>query len=316
MNVRPVLLSVFLFGCSFLLPLGVVMSQGLGTISGTVVSSEDGSFLPGANIVVQHTIMGATSDGRGQFGIGRVPPGMYNLIISRVGYERNLLSSIVVRADDTSHVSITLTPLPIQSEGVVVTASKRDQSLQEIPVSVSLLDSKTIQERNSITIDDALRYVPGVNMVQSQVNIRGMSGYSRGIGSRVLLLLDGLPLLTGDTGEITWETIPTLQVDRVEVVKGAGSALYGSSALGGVINVITRDAKEGSGVQVRAYTGVYDHHTTKSGVGVTRRDFSTVSPRVIQGVVDLGHFSFLFRGQTMTVTARMNFAIAGMALEN
>ncbi len=258
MKVRYTLLSVVILGSSSFLSPQAVLSQGFGAISGTVASSEDNSPLVAANIVLQHTILGATSDSRGLFVISSVPEGKYNLLISRVGFERKLLSNIVVKANDTSEVNITLAPLPIQSEAVVVTASKRDQSLEEIPVSVSLVDSKAIEERNSITINDALRYVPGVNMVQSQVNIRGMSGYSRGIGSRVLLLLDGLPLLTGDTGEINWETIPTLQVDRVEVVKGSGSALYGSSALGGVINVITRDVKEGSEARVRAYTGAYD----------------------------------------------------------
>jgi outer membrane receptor for ferrienterochelin and colicins len=258
MNVRQMLACVLLSaGPSFLTPRGV-MSQGFGTVSGIVTSSEDMSPLAAANIVVQHTILGATSDIRGRFMISSVPEGTYNLLISRVGYERKVFSNITVKANDTSYVSISLTPLPIQSEAVVVTASKREQSLEEIPVSVSLVDSKTIEERNSITINDALRYVPGVNMVQSQVNIRGMSGYSRGIGSRVLLLLDGLPLLTGDTGEINWETIPTLQVERIEVVKGSGSALYGSSALGGVINVITRDIKEGSEAKARVYGGAYD----------------------------------------------------------
>jgi outer membrane receptor for ferrienterochelin and colicins len=258
MKVRYTLLSVVILGSSSFLSPQPGLCQGFGAISGTVTSSEDNFALAAANIVLQHTILGATSDARGQFVISSVPEGKYNLLISRVGFERKLLSNIVVKANDTSEVNITLAPLPIQSEAVVVTASKRDQSLEEIPVSVSLVDSKAIEERSSITINDALRYVPGVNMVQSQVNIRGMSGYSRGIGSRVLLLLDGLPLLTGDTGEINWETIPTLQVDRIEVVKGSGSALYGSSALGGVINVITRDVKEGSEARVRAYTGAYD----------------------------------------------------------
>lgn len=235
-----------------------LMAQTHGTITGIVVSSEDDSTLVGANILIQGTVLGATSGKGGHFTISKVPAGVYNLLVSRLGYERKIISAIDVKAGDTVKVRISLAPLPIQSEAVVVTASKRDQSFQEIPVSVSLLDSKTLEERNTITIDDALRYLPGVNMVQSQVNIRGMSGYSRGIGSRVLLLLDGLPLLTGDTGEITWETIPTLQVDRVEVVKGAGSALYGSSALGGVINVITKEIKEGHETRVRAYAGIYD----------------------------------------------------------
>ncbi len=235
-----------------------LMAQRFGTIVGTVVNSEDDSPITGANVIVEGTVLGSASSANGRFMIIRVPEGKYNLLASRVGYQRNVHADVVVKAADTSEVRVALTPLPIQSEAVVVTASKREQSLEEIPVSVSILDSKTIEERNSVTIDDALRYVPGVNLVQTQVNIRGMSGYSRGIGSRVLRLLDGLPLLTGDTGEINWETIPTSQVDRVEVVKGAGSALYGSSALGGVINVITKDIKEGPETRARAYTGVYD----------------------------------------------------------
>jgi outer membrane receptor for ferrienterochelin and colicins len=253
---RPI---VSVFALTFLL-LGQrdLLAQGFGKIIGTVFSSDEKVGLAGANILVQGTVLGATSKSDGRFVIAGVPVGTYSLLFSRVGYERKVVSGLVVRADDSASATAYLAPLPIQSEGVVVTASKRDQRFEEIPVSVSVVDAKTIEERNSITIDEALRYVSGVNMIQSQVNIRGMSGYSRGIGSRVLVLLDGLPLLTGDTGEITWETLPTLQIERLEVVKGAGSALYGSSALGGVINVLTKEIKEGTETRVRAYTGFYD----------------------------------------------------------
>ena len=144
---------------------------------------------------------------------------------------------------------------------MVVTANRREQSLREAPVSVSTVSSKMIADHVSVTLDDALRYVPGVNMMQDQVNIRGSSGYSRGVGSRVLILVDGLPYITGDTGEIPWETIPMFQIDRIEVVKGAGSALYGSSALGGVINVITKEIGETPEVRFRLFSGIYDKPT-------------------------------------------------------
>ncbi len=148
-------------------------------------------------------------------------------------------------------------PVPIQSEAVVVTASKREESLLEAPVSVSVMDASAIRTRNLVTIDEALRYIPGVNMTEFQVNIRGSSGYSRGVGGRVLLLIDGIPLLTADTGELNFETMPVLQVDRIEVVKGASSALYGSSALGGVINIITRPIPGEPETRVRTYGGFY-----------------------------------------------------------
>ncbi|MEK9138199.1 MAG: TonB-dependent receptor plug domain-containing protein, partial [Bacteroidota bacterium] len=150
-----------------------------------------------------------------------------------------------------------MTPVPIQGEPVIVTASKREQSLQDVPVSVSTVDASSIARRNIVTLDDALRYVPGVNLTEWQVNIRGSSGYSRGAGSRVLLLVDGIPFITGDTGELNFESFPVGQVDRVEVVKGAASALYGSSALGGVINVITKRIPEQPETRIRTYGGFY-----------------------------------------------------------
>lgn len=235
-------------------------SQGTlrGTIEGTIISREDGQRLVGANILLQGTVLGTITDAHGKFVLKNVPVGTYSLIVSMIGFERKVIPAVEVHQAEAIQLSAELEPIPIQTEPVVVTASKREQSLQEVPVSVSVLDARDLSFRNTITIDDALRYVPGVNVIQSQVNIRGSTGYSRGVGTRVLLLVDGLPLLSGDTGEIVWESLPVYQIDRVEVVKGAGSALYGSSALGGVINVITRSVKEQPETRVRLYGGMYE----------------------------------------------------------
>ncbi len=237
----------------------VVFAQvQLGSISGKVLGSEDKSPLIGANIILQGTVLGTVTNAQGEFTIQRIPVGNYTLIVSILGFERKLIHGVEVKSDSQTQLLVELLPRPLQTEAVVVSATKRDQSLEEVPVSVSIIDAKTITERNAVSVDEALRYVSGVNVLQTQVNIRGFSGYSRGIGSRVLLLMDGLPLITGDTGEIIWETISTTQVERIEIVKGAGSALYGSSALGGVINVITREIRETPETRVRLYSGLYD----------------------------------------------------------
>ena len=151
-----------------------------------------------------------------------------------------------------------MTPAPVETEQIVVSASKREQSLQDVPVSISLLDGGLIQQRNLLSPEDALRYIPGVSLTGTQVNIRGSSGYSLGAGSRVLMLLDGTPFIAGDTGELIYELIPMGAVDRIEVVKGASSALYGSNALGGVINIITKPAPEAAESIVRTYAGFYN----------------------------------------------------------
>ncbi|MBI2619934.1 MAG: TonB-dependent receptor [Ignavibacteriales bacterium] len=229
-----------------------------GVISGTVRDSATGQALIGANVIVRGTVVGAATDRSGSFRLSFLPPGTYTVRASMIGYASAQKTEVRVMPGGETEISFSLTPVIIETEPVVVTASRREQNLREVPVSITTVTAGNLQERNIITMDEALRYVPGVNLLQDQVNIRGSSGYSRGVGSRVLLLLDGLPFLTGDTGEINWETIPVGEVERVEIVKGAGSALYGSSALGGVINVLTREMPDNPELRYRVFTGVYD----------------------------------------------------------
>jgi iron complex outermembrane receptor protein len=234
-----------------------------GSIAGRVTSRSETEPLLGVNVLLQGTVRGTTTSLKGEFRISGLAPGNYTLIFSMVGYQRETRPDIAVEEGKETLLNVSLTQTPVQTEQIVVTASKRQQSLQEVPVSVSVLDAAEIQQRNSLVIDDALRYIPGVNMTGFQVNIRGSSGYSRGAGSRVLMLLDGIPFLAGDTGELNFESIPIGQVDRIEVVKGASSALYGSNALGGVINIITKPIPERSETIIRTYAGAYGQDSSR-----------------------------------------------------
>ncbi|MCL5020882.1 MAG: TonB-dependent receptor, partial [Bacteroidetes bacterium] len=184
----------------------------------------------------------------------------YRLSVTMIGYRR-FVDTVYARTTGGRVLKVFLVPSPIQTEQVVITASKRRQLLTDVPVSVSLVSAASMERRNVISLDDALRYVPGVNFIQDQVNIRGSSGYARGIGSRVLLLIDGIPLLSGDTQEAVWESIPVSDIDHVEVMKGGGSALYGSSALGGVVDVITKNNVDVNSTGVKLYGGFYQQPT-------------------------------------------------------
>jgi iron complex outermembrane receptor protein len=222
----------------YLLPAWLYGQTGL--VSGKVLSKETGEPLAGVNVRLEGTLRGTVTGGTGAFTLAGIPEGRHTFSFSLVGYQREHVRDIGVSLGEQVDLLVELSPILIQTEAVVVTASRREQSLEEVPSSLSVVDASTISQHNFVSIEDALRYVPGVNLVESQVSIRGSSGYSRGVGSRVLMLVDGIPLLPGDTGELNFETIPVGQVDRIEVLKGAGSALYGSNALGGVINVITK----------------------------------------------------------------------------
>lgn len=234
-----------------------------GSITGRVTAQTEGQTEPliGAIVLIQGSVRGTTTNLKGEFRIADLPPGAYSVAVSMVGYLRTTHTGVVVEDGRETVANFSLSASPVQFDQVVVTASKRQQSLEEVPVSLSVLDASEIRQRNAMVLDDALRYIPGVNMTGFQVNIRGSSGYSRGAGSRVLMLLDGIPFITGDTGELNFETIPIGQVDRIEVVKGASSALYGSNALGGVINIITKDIPETPSTNVRLFGGVYDQPT-------------------------------------------------------
>ena len=248
--------------CHFVAVLGmtiigsvILVSQERISVRGKVVSSEDQSAIVGASVIIVNTTMGTATDGDGKFSLG-IPRDRKTISVSAVGYKS---STIIIPENKTVEITIALMPSLIQTQTIVVTANKRPQSLEEVPVSMNIIDAKMFEKRNIIALDDALRYVPGVNFQQWQINIRASSGYSRGVGSRVLMLVDGAPMLAGDTGEITFETIPVSQIDRVEVVKGAGSALYGSGALGGVINVLTKEIDEQPMMWWKLYGGVYSN---------------------------------------------------------
>jgi len=114
-----------------------------------------------------------------------------------------------------------------------------------------------IESKNTTNITQALEQVPGLNILDEEPQIRGGSGFAFGVGSRVAILIDGIPILRGDIGKPDWSFIPVENLDRVEVIKGAASVLYGSSALSGVINFLTQYPTQPSETKVRLYSGMY-----------------------------------------------------------
>jgi len=227
-----------------------------GKITGRVIHAQTGNPIPGANILVINTILGAAADMQGRYIIPRVSPGRYKLEASAIGFRKQRVE-VYVPSGGVVEVNFELEESVVQLSGVVITASKYLQSLKDIPVTISLLQEQDLISRNAITLDQALKYVSGVNTYMGEVNIRGSSGFSRGVGSRVLVLLDGVPFLSGDNRDVNWKAIPPSQVKQIEVMKGAGSALYGSSALGGVVNIILKEPENRSRFNIRTYSGFY-----------------------------------------------------------
>jgi outer membrane receptor for ferrienterochelin and colicins len=227
-----------------------------GSIKGIIVDEADAP-VAGANIYLPGTILGTASAEEGAFIIKNIPAGEYTLYISMIGYEVKTIPVSLAPASVLDLGTIQILSIPLTSQPVVVTASRNRREIRDLPVSVSTVSAQEMDRRNAITVEDALKYLPGVNINASQVNIRGSNGYSRGVGSRVMMLVDGIPYLTGDTQETNLSSLPVHQIAHIEVVKGAGSALYGSNAMGGIINVITRNPADMPLLRFKAYGGFY-----------------------------------------------------------
>jgi outer membrane receptor for ferrienterochelin and colicins len=224
------------------------------TIMGKITQNEDGTTLAGATIRVEKKSFGAYAKNDGKYKF-KLPIGKHTILVSMVGY-KTIKQEVTIKGGDNEY-NFAMEIQHLQTDEVVVSANKRIQSVQEVPISISVLDSRQIELRNITELDDALRYVPGVEMNGDQVSIRGSSGFAFGIGSRVSLRLDGFPLLAGDNGDMKFDAVSMPNVERIEVIKGSGSALYGTSAIGGVVNIITKTPKEKPDYLVRAFTGYY-----------------------------------------------------------
>lgn len=268
---------------ALMLVLGVLSARAQGVIVGTVQDAF-GERLPGINVFLEGTTYGAATALDGSFRIEDVPAGEHAVIASAVGYIR-ARETVTVNDRETVRLDFVLEEAMIEGEEVVVTASRREQDSRRIAASVSTVAPEEIAARNSVSLDDVLQHVPGIQMADDQVSIRGSSGYSFNAGSRVLLLVDGLPMLRPDADGIPFDALPMNQVERIEVLKGPGSALYGGGALGGVINVITRDYPRSPETTVEMFGGLYD----PVRYDVWRSKWSEADDARLFGGISIGH---------------------------
>ncbi len=216
------------------------VTQAMGqnsTIKGVVRDAVTDEELFGVNVVEKGTTNGVSTGIDGDY-IFKISSGTHTLVFSYLGYETREMR-ISLADGETKELNVTLQEEISLLETVVVSASKFEKKLGEETVSLDVIKPNFIENQNLVTIDNAVERNPGVAVIDRQVNIRGGAGYSYGAGSRVLVLLDDLPILQADAGMPNWSSIPTENIGQIEVIKGAASALYGSSAMNGIINVRT-----------------------------------------------------------------------------
>ncbi|MFZ1320077.1 MAG: TonB-dependent receptor [Ignavibacteria bacterium] len=242
--------------------------ENASVIKGKVIDKETSSILMEVNVSLVNIASGekfhTRSEISGEYSFSKIKGGSYNLKASHIGYS-DYEEVVTIKSNEVLEKNIYLEQADIEIDKINVTSSKTEVTLQQTPSSISVVGSEEIFNKNILTFDKVLEEVQGVTINRSSgINVNSLSIRASsdvaggGIGNRVLLLLDGRPSLTGDSKGALWSLIPVSIIERTEVVKGAFSSLYGSSAIGGVVNVITKKPTYKSYTAVNMNYGFYE----------------------------------------------------------
>ncbi|TSA27452.1 MAG: TonB-dependent receptor [Bacteroidetes bacterium] len=225
-------------------------------IRGRVTDENTSDLMPFVNIGIQGSSAGTYSDSSGHYKL-EVPRGEHTLVVTCIGYERQE-RHVVVHEQKEMAVDFILSPVTQELNTVVVSGSKYEQKVQESIASIEVLKSHSIHASNPQSIDKAIDKIPGITIIDSEPQIRAGSGFSSGLGSRVMVMVDEIPILRGDAGRPSWGFLPVDDVEQIEVVKGAASVVYGSSAITGAINIRTAYPKDKPITRLNTFLGIYN----------------------------------------------------------
>jgi iron complex outermembrane receptor protein len=283
--------------------LGLVLSISLyasdpdGTVRGKVFDKNTGEKLADV-YVIYGTNQGTTTAKDGSYNFS-TPSGKVLISYQLVGYEP-VVKEITVIENETVELDIGLIMKVREIDQIVVSANKTEQRVAELSVSMDIIKTDFLSNNHITDAQELINKTPGIEVMDGQASIRGGSGFSYGAGSRVLALIDGLPMLAADAGSIKWDFLPLENLSQIEIIKGASSVLYGSSALNGIINFRTADATNIPATNFFSEVGVYGNPRNRNWIWWrTPSEFSSTSISHLQkfGKTDLGFSANLFVNQ-------------------
>lgn len=234
----------------------VYSADTTGIVKGRVFDFITGDPLVGANILYGKNL-GTISGKDGKF-FFRTAKGNVNVTFQYIGYQQQR-RTIFLTEGDTVEVNAGMIHEINQIDQIVVSANRNEQKLSESTVSLSIIRPGILSENHITDAEELINKSSGIEVLDGQASIRGGSGFSYGAGSRVLALIDGLPVVAADAGNIKWQFLPLENLAQVEIIKGASSVLYGSSALNGIINFRTADATATPQTRFFIESGLYDN---------------------------------------------------------
>ncbi|MGW8314237.1 MAG: TonB-dependent receptor [Bacteroidales bacterium] len=248
--------------------LGILLTAGLqaqeqARFAGVVTDASDGKALVAASIRVKEDFStGTIADREGKFTLV-LDPGTYTFQITFIGMETQTVT-LTLGPGETVRREFSLEPVWQELGEVEVSVSKFEKPIEEITVSLQVIKPVLIENKNTRNIQTVLDLTPGLNILDNEPQIRGGSGFTFGVGSKVAVLVDDMPMISGDAGRPYWDLVPVENVEHIEVIKGASSVLSGTSALSGSIHIMTATPTTDPVNKVTAYTGFYSAPRNKA----------------------------------------------------
>lgn len=244
----------------FLFLLVTISFQTIGQnnyiLKGYIRDAKTQEALPLANIIYNDSMVSYANE-IGYYAIAADT--ITSIQVFYLGYETQKKDSLFIFFNEKNVVDLNfdLTETSSILSTAVVTSSNYEKSIIEEPTTIEVIKPAYIKNNNITSLDGLIERVSGIQIVDGQASIRS-SGFSQGAGSRVGIIVNGLPLLGGESSDVRWNFIPIENIDQIEVIKGAGSVLYGSAAMNGVINVRTAWPTNERQTTISSYSGIMD----------------------------------------------------------
>ena len=254
----------------------VLINETDAHIHGHVIDKNTGEHLPYIVIMLKGTTIGVTTEHTGHYMIRNVPEGNFIVEVSAIGYKTQT-REINIKKGRAYEVNFILEEDLVQIEGVIVSATRSETTRRMSPTLVNVVGMDTYNKANSTTVAQGLALQPGVRVENNcqncgfqQVRINGLDGqYTQ-------ILIDSRPIFSALAGVYGIEQLPANMVDRVEVMRGGGSALFGSSAIAGTINIITKEPIRNSSSISHTVTAIGGssalHNTTDINASIVSED--------------------------------------------
>ncbi len=236
-----------------------VFSQG--KVAGKVTDVETGEPLPGVYVIYGRN-EGTVTGNNGLYSFF-ADTGEITITFQFIGY-RTLSKTVSLKNGDEVRLDIALQTETHEIDQVVVSADRMEHKVSELTVSIDVIKSDFLSSNHITDAQELINKTSGIEVLDGQASIRGGSGFSYGVGSRVLALVDGLPMMAADGGNIKWNFLPVENLSQVEIIKGASSVLYGSSALNGIINFRSADASNIPVTKFFVEAGIYGKPRNKN----------------------------------------------------